>query len=165
MRTLWIATVTCGLAWCLPGCDDMPPPPGTKPTASKAVDETKLAEAKKQYAAFIEEATKGADVLESQPNKDAIEQAVKKVRAALDEASHVYPNHAKMDKLDKTGRRMMPFFEACRTNAAYQSANKNATPEDIQKHIAEACEGNASCIRQLIEMMKEQMGPSEPVQK
>jgi membrane-bound lytic murein transglycosylase B len=146
---------------CLAGCEG-PGPSLEEEAARKAAAEKKLAEAGKQFAAFIDEAAKGAELLESRPDREAIDAEVKKLQELLDRASSVYPSHDSMSTLADDGRRMMNFFHACLGMAIHQSKRKDIRPEDAKRFIDETCKGNAGAIRQLIEIMKKDQEKVSP---
>jgi len=153
MRKFLVLTLLC----CLAGCEG-PERAIEAEKARRAASEAQLAEARQQFSAFIEEATKGAELLESHPDRDAIDAEVKNLQGLLDRASAVYPEHDQAATLADDGRRMMKFFNTCVGMAIHQSKQKDRTPEEARKYIDDTCQGNAGAIRQLIDIMKADMG-------
>jgi hypothetical protein len=149
--------LTITLLCCLTGCEG-PGPSDEWEAARKAAGQAKLAEARRQFSVFIEEASKGAALLESHPDREAIDAQIKNLQNLLDGASNVYPEHEKMATAADDGRRMMNFFHACLGMAVHQGKRKDISPEAARKYIDKTCEGNAGAIRQLIEIMKADLG-------
>ena len=150
MRTLLTVSLACALA----GCGEAGLPVQSSPPR-KVVDAKKLAEAQRQFSMFLDEAARGAALLESHPDRAAIEQQIKVLEDLLGRASRVYPAHERMAELAEEGRDMLRYFDACVGIARVQSQRKDTTPEIAQKRVAWTCDENARAIRELIARMKE----------
>jgi hypothetical protein len=151
---LFAAALVCGLA----GCGEVEVAAPSRPT----VDEGKLAEARQQFSAFLDEATRGATLLESHPGREAIEAEIPKLNAALDKASNVYPTHAKMSAAEEQGRVLLRFFDACRAIA--KRPLYGASPAVAKKRLDFTCAENARVIRQGIAQMRDDMVEPPPAQ-
>jgi len=148
------------LAGLLVGCE-APGPAPVSPAEKKKAEQARLNEALKQFRAFVDEAAKGVDLLESHPGRDAIKAEIGKLQASLSRAAEVDPNHEKIVPLVEDGRMMMGYFEACLKTADFQAARidrKEIDQEKAQKAIDWACGENAPVVRQLIDRMKGRLG-------
>ncbi len=161
MRALPLIIIAGLLAGCQP-----PGPPPPSPAEKKKAEQARLAEAQNRFRAFLDEATKGVELLQSHPSRDAIKAEIDKLQAVLSRASEVDPEHEKIVPLVQDGRDMMQFFNGCLKTANYQTAKlaskdkpKDFTPEKAQAFIDQACTENVKAIRQLIDQMKERIGP------
>jgi hypothetical protein len=154
MKAVSILLLIC----CVAGCGE-PDVPVQSTAAGKAATEKKLKEAKRQFSAFLEAATQGATLLESHPDKEAIEKQIKTLEGLLDRASGVYPSDKKMAALADEGRNMMKYFDACVGTMNVQSTRKGVPPDTAKKGIAFACDSNAGAIRELIRQTKDKLGP------
>jgi hypothetical protein len=154
MRTLLAVSLAC----CFAGCGEAELPVPSSPPR-KVVDAKKLAEAKQQFSAFLDEATGGAALLESHPEREAMERQIKVLEDLLQRASRVYPAHEKMAELAEEGRDMLKYFDACVGIAKMQSQRKDTAAEDAKKRVAWTCDENARAVRQLVDRMKYTLEP------
>jgi hypothetical protein len=141
----------------LAGCGDADLPVQSSP--HKTVDAKKLAEAKQQFSAFLDEAAQGAALLESHPDRDAIAKQIKALEELLNRASRVYPSHEKMAELAEQSRGLMKYFDACVGIANYQSKQKDVTAEVAKKRVDWTCDENARAIRQVVNRLRGLLGP------
>lgn len=159
MRALLLIIVAGLLAGCEP-----PGPPPPSPAEKKKAEQSRLAEAQNRFRAFLDEATKGVELLQSHPSRDAIKAEIDKLQAALSRASEVDPDHEKIAPLVQDGRMMIGYFDGCRKTADFQAGRvkgKEIDEQQAQALIDKACSLNLPVIRQLIDRMKERLGPGK----
>jgi hypothetical protein len=160
MRTSWVI-FTLLLAGGLAGCAPTEVP--TEAPAAPTVDQAKLAEARRQFSVFLEEAGRGRALLESHPGRQAIQEEVDKLGGLLNSASAVYPDNPKMAAFADDGRQaLMAYFDACLTIA--KRPLYGATPAVAKKRLDFTCDENARVIRKKIEIMKADLVEPPPEQ-
>jgi hypothetical protein len=121
MRNLAIAALMLLVTGCGPSADE-------HKAARKAVADAKLAAAKKAFAVFAEEATKGVELLEKHGSADAIRAESAKLHELLERASDVYPNSEKAAALGDEGQAIVRFFDAALKVADAHAHRKDLSP-------------------------------------
>jgi hypothetical protein len=160
MRTslgIFTLLLASGLAGCGPTevANDAPSAP--------TVDQAKLAEAQRQFSAFLEEASRGAALLDSHPDRKALQAEVDKLAALLQTASAVYPENPKMSAVADDGRQvLMRYFDDTLKIAKRPAYGR--TPEEIKKALIFTCDENARVIRKKIEQVKGELVEPPPEQ-
>jgi hypothetical protein len=155
------ALSTLLLACVLAGCSQTEVP--TEAPSTPTVDQAKLAEARKQFSSLLEEAGRGAALLESHPSREAIAEEVHKLSTLLDSASAVYPTNAKMAAFaDDSRQALLAYFDACLTIA--KRPLYGASPAVAKKRLDFTCDENARVIRLKIERMKADLVEPPPEQ-
>jgi hypothetical protein len=121
--------------------------PSTQP-----VDQAKPTEVQKWFSAILEEAHRGAALLESHPGREAIQEEARVLTALLDSASAVCPANARMSAFAAESRTaLLAYFDACLTIA--KRPLYGMSPALAKKRLDFACDENARLIRNEIERM------------
>jgi hypothetical protein len=157
MRLCTLALILVALA----GCDMGPPSAGPARRRDADAEAKRLAEARKLYNAFLDEAEKGLQLLETHAKRDALRDEVKRLQEKLSAADDAAPGSDKMGDLVDEGRGLLRFFTACLKVAEFQADRKDISPEKAQSYVDRTCDANAGPIRQGIPQLRAKNEPAK----
>jgi hypothetical protein len=131
--------------------------------ATPTVDPAKLAEARRQFSAFLEEAGRGAALLDSHPDRQKLQEEVDKLAGLLRGASAVYPENPKMAAFADDARQvLLRYFDD--TLGIAKRPLRDTPPAVAKKRLDWTCDENARVIRKKIERMKADLVEPPPEQ-
>ena len=151
-RWLAVATLVCFVVGC--SAPNLPDPAETQ----KKVNQEKLRKGKLLYAAFLDEAIRGADILASQPEANQLEAEIKKLNELLAQAADVYPENATLNEAGKRCRGIVRYFTASLTTIKHNFTGKTDVPVKTKEGVYKACASNESAARKSVEIARRDLG-------
>lgn len=138
------------------GCSEpnLPDPAATQ----KKVDEEKFRQAKQRYAAFLDQAVRAADVLESQPQAKELEAEIKKLNALLAAANDVYPENVTLEETGNQCKGIIRFFTSSLTTINRHFTGKTDISEPTKQGVYKACASNVKTARQTVDEVRVRLG-------
>ena len=154
------AWLIVGLMLSLTGCARPAPPQRPKPRDE--VDTARLAEARRQFTAFLDEVTQSMKLLESQPGRDELTAQSKTLHELVDRAADVYPTYEKMADLVSGSRMMVRYFDASLKVAVFHATQKEGNPKTARQFIDKTSQANLVFMRDLMEKLRDRVDGLQP---
>jgi hypothetical protein len=152
IRSLVLAVLVLFVAGC-----SAPDRPSDAETQKKQ-QQAKFRKAKARYAAFLDEAIKGTDLLASRPEPDKLQDQIKRLDQLLDQAADVYPDHPKLAAAERDCKGVIRFFTASLTNIKGRLVGRENVSEETKDGVYGACKTNASAARETAESVRDRLG-------
>jgi hypothetical protein len=167
-------------AGCLIGCGRPAAPPAEEPAADDAADEQAAAEPESKsgpeepaeaepspreamlakvtarYQLFLEEAGKGATLLEKRPTEEQLDDEITRLNELLKDATQGISDK-KVQRLADNGHSLIKYFSGSFQNMQLHAQRNPDKPVTENQFVRQTCVENAAAIRKAIDLLKKNL--------